>query len=90
MFRIEIDHGGAFVNADDLQRAHDAARAAAERVGITTPEQARAAYADYMAKADTDGDIHGLPWHAVDSAASVALTEGWHNTEGAYCHVEPA
>lgn len=87
MIRIEITHGSQFVSQQDIERAEVAAIMSLGVDGIDTPEKAAAARAEFLAAAET-GEMPGEmskpgPWEKAQQQASIALTEGWHNPEGA-------
>jgi len=66
----------------DKNRAISAAEA------VLTGIDAKAAYASYIAAVEAGVDPRDYSdmasdWDKADSAANIALTEGWHNTDGA-------
>lgn len=85
--RIDISHGSQFVSDADRDRAFAAATAALAGV------DAAAASAEFDRQVDAAlGDtskLSGLAvtWDRAVSAANRALTEGWHDTDGAFCEV---
>lgn len=89
MIKVEITHGGASVSAADIERAEMAALLSLRTDGIETAVQAAKARQEFLDAVETGGP-HGLgelsepgPWERAQQAASVALTEGWHDPEGA-------
>lgn len=85
--RIEISHGSQFASEADRQRAHEAAISALAGV------DASAASDEYDRQVEISlGDTSNLTglaevWDRAVSAANIALTRGWHDTDGAYCEV---
>lgn len=85
--RLEITHGGQFASDADRDRA---LAAAIDALGSVDPVAASAEYDRQIDAAMGDtSHLTGLAeaWDRVQSAASLALTEGWHDPDGAYCEV---
>lgn len=88
ILRLEITHGAACVSEEDRNRAEHAAYASISAAGTTVA----AAYAEFQrqwAEHDDYALMTGLAlaWVNAQKAADLALTEGWHNTEGAACTI---
>ncbi len=94
---INIIHGR--VGEDDKDRAEAAALAVIKRAG-TTVQDAFAEFvrqwdwlateeAEEQGKAQDYDDLTGLAaiWIEAEKAADRALTEGWHNPDGASCSI---
>lgn len=84
-YTIEIDLGANFVKDEDVQRAQQAINSALVREGLETTEQLRAARDEYdkrIESQDCDDELADKYEHVV-SAGDLALTEGWHNPDGA-------
>lgn len=82
MTKIYIASHHGKIDETDRARAVEAAEAAL--VGI----DAKAAYAAYSAAVEADTDPRdysdlAAAWDRADSAANIALTEGWHDPNGA-------
>lgn len=84
--KIEIDTGARYVTEADIDRARTAAMQKAAESGITDADAARKAMTEYEAMVEA-GEVGRCAWDDIQSAANIALTEGWHNPEGAYCSV---
>lgn len=92
--RIAIDwvSGRPWAGAED-----DEARAAAHAelvldVADVDYRQAEAEYRRQWLEFDDEAQMTGvaLKWIEAGKAADIALTEGWHNTEGASCSIRVA
>lgn len=83
--RLEVIHGSRFVKPDDTQRALDAAHAAILAENLADHEALEAAYAVYLEDPGAD-----TPFARVQRAADLALTEDWHDPDGASLVVLPA
>jgi len=78
---INWTHGRPSKGAsDDERRAIAAAESVLGRLGFS-PEFAAA---EYQRDANSDG---GIAWESATYAADRALTEGWHNPDGAGCEL---
>ena len=84
-YNVTVCYQGHEVNASDVWRANDAAMAAFKAAGVI-PADAVAAFRAQWAEFDCIDPMHGaaLVYIAARSAADIALTEGWHNPEGAW------
>lgn len=84
--RIDILHGSASVTDNDRERAKTAAL---KVLGETDPSLAYAEYLRQLEALDSHDGMTGLAalWCAADKAADLALTEGWHNPDGAHCSI---
>jgi hypothetical protein len=96
---INVVHGTSYVQDDDRERAEAAALAVLEAAGVTPA----AAYADFVRQwqwlatdeAEAQGkyqdydDLTGLAaiWIEAEKKADIALTDGWHNQNGAWCTI---
>jgi len=96
---INILHGSSSVQEDDRERAEAAALAVLESAGVTPT----AAYAEFMrqwewlgteeaeaaGKCQDYDDVTGLAavWVDAERKADIALTDGWHNENGASCTI---
>ncbi len=83
---INILHGSASVTDEDRERAKAAALAV---LGDVDPA---AAYAEFQRQFELLDGIEGMTglaalWERADSAANVALTDGWHNPDGGACSI---
>lgn len=85
LFTIEITDGSRFVASDDIERAEAAVEAAIEREGWTTVEQLREAQAAQLLRGEMEPHDTTLAdaWERVESAGNIALTEEWHDPNGA-------
>jgi len=90
---ITVDTGSQFTNDQDRKRA---ARAAEEVLDYNKVDYAaaQAAYDADMAGTDDLGRTEmsklGLIWEDAEAAANNALTDGWTDTNGAYCTIRAA
>lgn len=74
---------------DDERRAIEAAEASLAASGVPATQ----ASADYRRQWLTLGDEArmtgaALAWIAAGEAANIALTEGWHDPNGAHCSID--
>ncbi len=86
---IEWTYGRPRTGADqDEARASAAAEAVLDAAGVNYAE-AEAEYQRQWLEFDDEGPMTGLAlsWIAATKAADLALTEGWHNTDGASCSI---
>lgn len=92
---IEWDTGRPQTGADeDERRAAHVAEAILDALNVDY----QAAQAAYDAQMDVDHDPDendpqtalARVWSQAQSAANVALTEGWYNPNGAYCTIRAA
>lgn len=99
MISINILHGQSYVTTDDRQRAENAAYSVLDRAGVTAAD----AYAEFCRQWEQLGrdeaadagiaqdydNLTGLAalWVEAEQAADRALTDGWHNPEGAACGI---
>jgi hypothetical protein len=81
---INILHGSASVTDEDRERAE---AAALKVLGAVEPGAAYAEYQRQFEALDDENGMTGLAalWIAATKAADLALTEGWHNPNGAAC-----
>ena len=90
MTRIAIDilYGSSCVGDDDRARAEAAALSVLDAAG-TTPAIAFAEFRRQWEECDGYDLLTGLgaTWAAAEAAACRALTDGWHNPEGAACGI---
>ena len=84
--RIEITHGNSSVQEDDLDRAEAAA------LEVLGNRDIEAVYREFQRQwelfdnyYETTGDA--ALWVEAEKASNVALTEGWHNPNGAGCGI---
>lgn len=77
-------HGAPRDPAADEARAIAAAQAV---LGDADPAEAHRAYEQQLAQLGCDDGMTGLAelWRRAGAAADVALTDGWHDPEGASC-----
>lgn len=97
---INVIHGNASVDDDDRDRARAAALAVLEGVGVT-PNAAFAAFVaewGFLGSEQAIGsgrcqvyhdmrDPLAVAWINAESAANLALTEGWADPDGAACSI---
>jgi hypothetical protein len=83
---INILHGSASVTNEDRERAE---AAALKVLGSVEPGTAYAEYQRQWSDLDSTDDMTGLAalWIAAEKAADLALTDGWHNPDGAACSI---
>ncbi len=84
--RIDILHGSSSVTDEDRERAEAAALAV---LGGANPALAYDEYQRQFAALDGIEGMTGaaLLWDMAETAANIALTEGWHNPNGAACAI---
>lgn len=89
LYRIETQGHG--IQDDDIARARDAIDAALGRDGIDESGFA-AAYAAFLSRSAGDGHDAGKAdaFERIQSAGNIALTEGWHDSNGAHLMLSPA
>jgi hypothetical protein len=83
---INVDFGNSSVQADDIDRAERAA------LGILAGRNVDEVHAEYQRQwleFDDEAPMTGdaLLWIEARNAADAALTEGWHNPNGASCSI---
>lgn len=86
---IEWTHGRPSTGADqDEARAATAAEKVLDEAGVDYAE-AEAEYQRQWLEVDDQAPMTGLAlvWIKARQAANLALTEGWHNTDGASCSI---
>ena len=86
---IEWSHGRPHTGADqDEARAAAAAETVLDAAGVNYSE-AEAEYQRQWLEFDDEAPMTGLAltWIAARQAADIALTEGWHNSDGASCSI---
>jgi hypothetical protein len=86
---IEWTHGRPNSGADeDEARASAAAEAVLDAAGVNYGE-ADAEYQRQWLEFDDEAPMTGLAlkWIEAHQAADIALTEGWHKTDGASCSI---
>lgn len=86
---IEWTHGRPNAGADqDEARASAAAEKVLDAAGVNYAE-AEAEYQRQWLEFDDEAPMTGLAltWIEARQAADIALTEGWHNTDGASCSI---
>ena len=84
--RIDIMHGLSSVGEEDRDRAE---AAALEVLGNVDPSAAYAEYQRQWEILDSRDGMTGLAalWVQASDAADLALTQGWHNPDGAHCEI---
>ena len=85
---IEWDHGRPVNSDDDKARASAAAEAVLDAAGVDYIE-AEAEYQRQWLEFNDESPMTGraLTWIEARQAADIALTEGWHNPNGAHCSI---
>jgi len=86
---IEWNYGRPNTGADqDEARAATAAEAILDNAGVKYNE-AEAEYQRQWLEFDDESPMtgHALTWVEARKSADIALTEGWHNTDGASCAI---
>lgn len=86
---IEWTHGRPNTGADqDEARASAAAEKVLDDAGVDYAE-AEAEYQRQWLEFDDEAPMTGLAlvWIKARQSADLALTEGWHNTDGASCSI---
>ena len=83
---INISHGNASVKPDDIARAEKAALDYFAAEGVDPV----AAQIEYRRQMDEESDYTGIAatFAEAEAAADLALTAGWHDTNGAFCEIE--
>lgn len=83
---INILHGSASVTNEDRERAETAAL---KVLGSVEPVAAYAEYQRQWLSLDTEDGMTGLAalWIEATKAADIALTDDWHNPNGAACSI---
>ncbi len=74
-----------YATRNDIYRAEEAALAVFAAASVK-PSDAYRAYQQQWAEFDDEAPMTGLAqtWIAARDAAEIALTEGWHDTNGGY------
>lgn len=90
MLRIQIIYGRLFVRNEDKERAISAAEQSLAKAGVTA-EQAHAAFHKWWLNTENQ-DYAAAPepataWIFAEDAANAALTDGWHDPNGASCAI---
>lgn len=88
MTQINLETQGGTPREEDIDRAIAAAESVLDAAGVNY----ELAYSDYLHKEKYVGnpDEYDGPaalWLKAQSAADIALTQGWHDTEGAHCFI---
>ncbi len=83
---INVILGNSSVDQDDLNRAEAAA------IAVLADTVPTVAYEEYQKQFVELDDIEGMTglaalWKKAESAANIALTEGWHNPNGGACTI---
>jgi hypothetical protein len=96
--QLEFSHGAQFASDNDRQRAIDAAKAVLDAFEWRKGDPMQIDYSEAQAAYNrhvSDEEYNRSPrdtimiaaWERAQSAADSALTEGWHDPDGASCTI---